>query len=227
MTLKRQFRGSAFTPVIFKSSKKRVALQPIVSVHEVEAHPMTKEEKAELYYTKDDLKMINLEVRAIFALSNQLPQTTRTTCCIDNQEESNESSDCILPIGAADAFLRGLEFCVYPQRFHNKLVAQRALLKYQSHLQMNYPNISPEEKAKAMKTASKKLSAWSKLVALETARLDSLRAYDADYLIPLDDPPVKFSSLPTLPATRKKSYKEVRRVAFEYVPRRFKRARAA
>ncbi len=171
MTFKHQIRGSAFTPIKSSKSKKRVTFQKSVRVHEVEAQSMMKEEKAELYYTKDDLKMINLEVRAIFALSNQLPQTTHTTCCIDNQE-SNESSNCVLAI-EADAFLRGLEFCIYPQRFYNKLVARRALLKYQSHLQTKYPNISLEEKAKAMKTASKKLSTWSKLVALETARLDS------------------------------------------------------
>mmetsp|Transcript_7396 Transcript_7396/g.10784 ORF Transcript_7396/g.10784 Transcript_7396/m.10784 type:complete len:224 (-) Transcript_7396:707-1378(-) len=223
MTFKHQRRGSAFTPI--KSSKKRFTLKKFVCVHEFEAQPMTKEEKAELYYTKDELKMINLEVGAIFALSNQLSQTQQTTCRTDNQD-NNKSSNCVLAI-EADAILRGLEFCIYPQRFQNKLVARRALLKYQSHLQTKYPNISPEEKAKAMKTASKKLSAWPKLVALETARLDSRRAYDAEYLIPLDDSPVKFSSLPAL-AKRRVSFKEVRRVAFEDVPRHpFKRARAA
>jgi len=200
-------------------------------VHEVEAQPMTKEEKAELYYTKDDLKIINLEVRAIYALSNQLSQTPHTTCCtdIDNQD-SNESSNCVLAI-ENDAFLRGLEFYIYPQRFRKKLIARKALLKYQSHLQVNHPNISPEEKAKAMKTASEKLSAWSKLVAQETARIDSLRAYDAEYLIPLDDSPVTFSSSPTHTA-RKVSSKEVRRVTStstseDEPPHPCKRAKAA
>ncbi len=230
MTFKHQFRGSAFTPVI-RSSKKRVTLKPFVWVHEVEAQPMTKEEKAKLYYTKDDLKIINLEVRAIYALSNQLPQAPHTTCCtgtgIDNQD-SNESSNCVLAI-ENDAFLRGLEFYIYPQRFRKKLIARKALLKYQSHLQKNRPNISPEEKAKAMKTASENLSAWSKLVAQETARIDSLRAYDTEYLIPLDDSPVTFSSSPTHTA-RKVWSKEVRRVTStseDEPPHPCKRAKAA
>ena len=211
----------AFTSVY--STKKRVTLKPTVSVHEIDVPSMTKEEKSELYYTKDDLKMTNLEARAICSLSNQLPQTPHTRC-IDEQDK-NDCSNCVLEV-EADGFLRGLEFYIYPQRFLNKLIARRALLKYQTHLQKKYPNITPEEKAKAMKTASEKLSAWSQLVAQETARLDSLRAYDAEYLIPLDESPVQFSSSPT-PSVKRGSFKEVRRVTSEEPPRPFKRARAA
>lgn len=216
---------SAFTPV--KSTKKRVTFNPTVSVYEIQAQSMTKEEKSQLYYTTDDLKMTNLEVRAICALSNQLPQTPSYCRNNDDDPTKNESSnnDCVLAIEEADAFLRGLEFYIYPQRFQNKLIAQKALIKYQAHLKKKYPDITPEQKADAMKKASEKLSVWSQLVARETARLDSLRAYDAEYLIPVDDSPVKFSSTPTLPATKQK----VRRVTSEedVPPRSFKRARAA
>jgi hypothetical protein len=219
--------GEAFTPV--KSAKKRVTLKPIVSVHEIEAQSMTKEEKSELYYTKDDLIMTNLEIKAICALSNQLTQTPHTTC-IDEQDDNNVSSNCVLAVEEADGFLRGLEFHVYPQRFRNKLLARRALLKYQTHLHLKYPDITPEQKAKAMRTASEKLTLWSHLVAQETARLDSLRAYDSDYLIPLDDLPVQFSPFPSITVKRKESFEEVRRVTSDskdVPPRPFKKARAA
>ena len=77
-----------------------------------------------------------------------------------------------------------------------------------------YPDITHEQKAKAMATASEKLSAWSHVVAKETARLDSLRAYDGDYMIPLDNLPMCVSPFPelTMKPKRKASFKEIRRV---------------
>ena len=127
----------------------------------------------------------------------------------------------------ADGFLRGIELLIYPQRFQNKLVARRALIKYQTHLETNCNGITREQKAKAMRMASEKLSAWSQLVAQETARLDSLRAYDADYLIPLDDATVKFSSYPDVTFKKRESGHEVKRVTptSEDPPRPFKKAR--
>merc|ERR1719163_627062 len=106
---------SAFTPVI-KSAKKRVAFKSTVAVHEIDTEPMTKEEKSTLFYTKDDLRMTSLEVRAVACLSNQLPQTL-SYCSVD--DSSNECSNCILKIEEADSFLRGLEFYIYPQRLQN------------------------------------------------------------------------------------------------------------
>ena len=220
---------TAFTKV--NSTKKRVTLNPTVSVLQSDANPITKEEKSELYYTKDDFVMISHEVKAICALSRQLTQTPHTTNCIggqDNTPSKNSSrSNCALAV-EADGLLRGLECRIHPQRFRNKLIARRALLKYQKQLQMKYTDFSTEQKAEAMRAASEKLSALSHLVAQETARLDSLRAYDADYLIPLDDSsPVQLSTFPNLTAKRKGSSKEVRNVTPEELPRPFKKARTA
>jgi hypothetical protein len=130
-------------------------------------------------------------------------------------------------VAEADGFLRGIELLIYPQRFQNKLVARRALIKYQTHLETNCKDVTLEQKAKAMRMASEKLSAWSHLVAKETARLDSLRVYDADYLIPLDDATVKFSSYQDVTFTKRESGHEVKRVTCtsEDPPRPFKRAR--
>ena len=222
--------AGAFTPVNPRT-KRRVTLRPTVSIHEIDAHAMTKEEKSKLYYTKDDLVVTNLEIKAICALSKQLPQSPYNPCSTDDQDSN---SNCVLAV-EADGFLRGLEYHIYPQRFRNKLLARKALLKYQAHLSKKYPDITPEQKAKAMRTASEKLSAWSHVVAQETARLDSLRAYDGDYLIPLDDLPVvcvsPFPEL-TIKPKRKESFEEVRRVSSDdddgdVLTRPFKKARAA
>ena len=194
-------------------AKKRIQMNPTVSVHEFDVQPLTKEEKSELYYTKDDLDYFMLEVKQIAFLH-------RKTGCIGDQSHnsrSNINSD-------EDDFHRGIEMLIYPQRCQNKLVSRRALLKYQTYLQTKRTDVTPEQKAAAMRVASEKLSAWSHLVAQETARLDSIRAYEADYLIPLDDKQVEFASYPE--HTFKK--KEVRRVTplAEVDPRPFKKARA-
>jgi hypothetical protein len=216
--------STAFSKV--KSAKKRVTLNPKVSVLHLDAKPMTKVEKSDLYYTKDDLRMINHEVKAISALSKQLTQTQpHITCCIGEQDNNNNcsSSNCALAVEA-----RGLEFRIHPQRFRNKLIARRALRKYQKKLQTKCTDFTPDEKAEAMRVVSEKLSALSHLVAQETARIDSLRAYDGDYLIPLDDPPsVQYSTFPNLTAKRKESFGEVRSVTPEEPPRPFHKARTA
>ncbi len=178
---------SAFKSVSSASAKKRVSMKSTVSVYEFidNDKSMTKEEESDLYYTKNDYNMTILEVKAI-ALTHQQPQVS------DNSNKNNNS----LVAAEADGFLRGIESHLYPQRFQNRLVSRRALIKYQTHLQTNCIGITPDQQAKAMRAASEKLSAWSQLVAQETARLDSLRAYDADYLIPLENASAEFSSYP-------------------------------
>ncbi len=210
----------AFMPVMPVSSaaktkrKKRVTMNSTVSVHEFSAHPMTIEEKSELYYTKDDYDMTILEVKAI-AFTHKQPRVS----------DSSNSSNCLVA-AEADGFLRGIESHLYPQRFQNRFVARRALIKYQSHLQTHYNGITPDQRAKAMRTASEKLSAWSLLVAQETARLDSIRAYDADYLIPLEGAPIEFSSYSDFTFKRRESDQEANRDIPKGLPRPLKKVRA-
>eukprot|EP00571_Detonula_confervacea_P016739 CAMPEP_0172312980 /NCGR_PEP_ID=MMETSP1058-20130122/19003_1 /TAXON_ID=83371 /ORGANISM="Detonula confervacea, Strain CCMP 353" /LENGTH=68 /DNA_ID=CAMNT_0013026549 /DNA_START=108 /DNA_END=310 /DNA_ORIENTATION=- len=48
--------------------------------------------------------------------------------------------------------LRGLELSMYPKRKQNKLIAQRSLLKFQTHLNSK-PNLSGERKHLALAAA--------------------------------------------------------------------------
>mmetsp|Transcript_4536 Transcript_4536/g.6626 ORF Transcript_4536/g.6626 Transcript_4536/m.6626 type:complete len:220 (+) Transcript_4536:58-717(+) len=198
-------------PVNSTKAKRRMQMNPIVSVYEYDVQPLTKEEKSELYYSKNDLDYFMLEVK-------QIAFFHRETGIVDPSHSSRSN------ISEDDDHHRGIEMLIYPQRCQNKLVSRRALLKYQTYLQTKRTDITPEKKAAAMRVASEKLSSWSHLVAQETARLDSIRAYEADYLIPLDDKQVELSSYPE--HTFKK--KEVRRVTplAEVDPRPFKKARA-
>jgi len=202
---------SAFKSI--SSSKKRVTMNSTVSVHEFSDESMTKEEKSDLYFTKDDYNMTILEVKAI-ALTHQQPQVS----------DNINSNNCLVA-AEADGFLRGIESHLYPQRFQNRLVARRALIKYQTHLRTNCIGITPDQQAKAMRIASEKLSAWSQLVAQETARLDSIRA---DYLIPLEGGLVEFSSYPDFTFQRREVVQETKRVipSSEDPPRPLKKLRA-
>eukprot|EP00986_Skeletonema_menzelii_P012869 scaffold7268_cov159-Skeletonema_menzelii.AAC.2 len=127
------------------------------------------------------------------------------TGCTDEQDNNRSHV-----AAEEDGFLRGIEMLIYPQRSQNKLIARRALIKYQTYLQTQRTDITAEQKASAMRTASEKLSKWSHLVAQETARLDSLRAYDAEYLIPLDDQRVEFSTSPEHMFKKTRPFKKAR-----------------
>lgn len=173
-------------------AKKRVQLHPIVLIQEYSLEPLTREEKAELYYSKSDIDNFMRENKEI-ALEHEFAQKMYSRDCTGDQDDNRSNV-----AAEEDGFLRGIEMLIYPQRAQNKLIARKALMKYQAYLRTKRTDITTEQKAKAMRTASEKLSKWSHLVAQETARLDSLRAYDAEYLIPLDEQRVEFSPSPEL-----------------------------
>ncbi len=190
-------------------------MNPIVSVYEYDAQPLTQEEKSELYYTKSDLDYFMLEVKQIAFLHRE------TGISGPSHSRSNITSK-------DDDRHRGIEMLIYPQRCQNKLVSRRALLKYQTYLQTKHTDITLERKAAAMRAASEKLSSWSHLVAQETARLDSIRAYEADYLIPLDDKQVEFAPYHEHTFKRKAPLQEAKRRVTplaEDPPRPLKKAR--
>eukprot|EP00579_Thalassiosira_antarctica_P018960 CAMPEP_0201952752 /NCGR_PEP_ID=MMETSP0904-20121228/1395_1 /ASSEMBLY_ACC=CAM_ASM_000553 /TAXON_ID=420261 /ORGANISM="Thalassiosira antarctica, Strain CCMP982" /LENGTH=219 /DNA_ID=CAMNT_0048496517 /DNA_START=188 /DNA_END=845 /DNA_ORIENTATION=+ len=168
---------TAFTTV--KQSRKRLRFQPTVKVQPIDCR-MTKEEKSRSYYSKNELEAFSLEVKAIHALSKNLPDAS--SACGAHAT----SRDCMIGL-EADPALRGLERYLCPTRVRNKVLAQKALFKYHKQLNAN-PNQTSEEKLQSLAAASAKLSQWSTMVAMETARLDSLRAYEGDYLISINDP---------------------------------------
>eukprot|EP00579_Thalassiosira_antarctica_P009072 CAMPEP_0201902436 /NCGR_PEP_ID=MMETSP0902-20130614/54954_1 /ASSEMBLY_ACC=CAM_ASM_000551 /TAXON_ID=420261 /ORGANISM="Thalassiosira antarctica, Strain CCMP982" /LENGTH=342 /DNA_ID=CAMNT_0048436437 /DNA_START=187 /DNA_END=1216 /DNA_ORIENTATION=- len=149
-----------------------------------------KEEKSRSYYSKNELKALSLEVKGILALSNNLPDASSTCTCGAHAT----SRDCMIGL-EADPDLRGLDRYLCPTRVRNKVLSQKDLLRYHKQLNVN-PNKTSEEKLQSLAAASAKLSQWSKLVAMETARLDSLRACEGDYLISTNDAPVDISPFP-------------------------------
>lgn len=144
---------------------------------------VTKEEKSRLYYSKEELNIFKLEAKAICTLSQELPMRSNSGTLFDE-----EPGGLMIGMDARDGSvdsLRGLELTFYPKRMQNKLLAQKTLLKYQVFLNSKL-GMTEERRRLALAMASTKLNMWSSLVAAETARLDSLRAHDGDYLIPTE-----------------------------------------
>ena len=161
--------------------------QPTITVRQSIGGAITTEERSRSFYSKDELGTFSLEVKSIIrasSLSKELP----------HQGE----------LLAADPALRGLEHYLCPVRVRNKLIVKRSLLKFQRYLKAD-PNKTRKEKIPSLASVSVKLTHWSKMVARETARLNSLQAYDGDYSIPISKPLV-ISQFPYLT-------KRVRRVS--------------
>jgi len=176
---------TAFTPI--KKPKKSVLFKPTVTVRTLHSCRYSKDEKSKLYYSKKELETFHLEARAICILSQILPEKTNSGAILKPSRRSIfglERNDNETALSEVPDSLRGLETMMYPKRNKNKYIAQKSLLKYQTKLNSR-PNMTSEQKHRTLAAASVKLNSWSSAVAVETGRLDALRAYADDYMIPI------------------------------------------
>ena len=128
-----QYTSSAFPAHLIRTtalegakqpqSKKRVRFQSSITVQPIDCN-ITTEEKASSYYTKDELERFQLEVKVVRNLSK-----------MGSCEAHGSKRDCAIGTDA-DPALRGLEVYLCPLRNRNKILAQKALVKYQKNLQV-------------------------------------------------------------------------------------------
>ena len=138
------------------------------------------------YHSKEELKAFATEAKLVHVLSS-----------------SDPNGACTLGLEAYPS-LRGLELYLFlGTRVRNKVLAKQAFLRYQYNLNTN-TNKSAEEKIMCLSAASQKLSNWSRLVAQETARIDSLRVYDGDYLIPIETDSIDIEPFPAFPPSKRR-----------------------
>lgn len=177
----------------------------------------TADEKSKLYYSRHDLKIFHLEANALCVLSRALPGIANTGShhLLDRRDSIIISKKS--PGGAvvlAKDTPRGLELNMYPTRHRTKIIANKSLLKYQRLLLDKKPNMNSETRLLALANASRKLTAWSRLVAIETARWDASRAYDSDgYDIPIDDVIDRACGEPPRPFRMSALYEEAKKAA--------------
>lgn len=156
--------------------KRRVTFKPTITVQPVSNLSKDLEQKSRLYYTKEEFEQEKMSIRRIAKDAMVAPS----------------SSHCL-----SDPTLRGMEMYLCKPRVQNKHLARKAFLQYQHNINANTA-MSNEEKQLRIAAASSKLSQWSRLVAMETARQDSYAAYSKDYLIPIDNNSVEIPPFPSL-----------------------------
>jgi hypothetical protein len=187
---------------------------------------MTNEERSQVYYSNQELKLLNMEAHAITTLSQDLPEIVNGGTYLREKDRRNSGSTIFTAtatilntkqrdsrLGLNDEgtttptsttsnatnntnndskkgtvivdTLRGLELIMFPKRKRNKMLALCSLLKYQQLLKSK-PHLSTERREQALAMASVKLNLWSTKVAIETARLDALRAYEGCDYFPIE-----------------------------------------
>eukprot|EP00581_Thalassiosira_minuscula_P010066 CAMPEP_0183702128 /NCGR_PEP_ID=MMETSP0737-20130205/338_1 /TAXON_ID=385413 /ORGANISM="Thalassiosira miniscula, Strain CCMP1093" /LENGTH=216 /DNA_ID=CAMNT_0025928679 /DNA_START=83 /DNA_END=733 /DNA_ORIENTATION=+ len=157
-----------------KLSRKRLRFQPTVTVRTIDCS-MTAEEKSRSYYTAHEMKTFSLEAKA-----HQKSHSARSNCSVGLE---------------FDLALRGLERHLCPVREQNQMLARKAIIKAQQYLRVSQKK-SSEDRLHILARVSFKVSQWSKMIALETARLDSIRASEGNSFVPIPDP-VTMAPFPT------------------------------
>jgi len=167
--------------------RKKVSFNPVVQVRRrTLPPPVMTSLKSSLYYSKSELASINLEAKRVVDSRGRLDSPTgrEDEGCLRGLESMTlEDEDC----------LRGLESMASPSRKVKKVLATKGILKYHRIISER-DDIPAERKHLLLATASSKISEWARLVSLEAARVDSLRVFGADYLIPVELVPVETTS---------------------------------
>ena len=152
--------------------KRRLAFQPVVTVHPVPCE-MTQAEKSRSFYSPDELGAIAREVNSV-----------RAAC---KKKMPSDPAGVARSILLEEPALRGFELSVCPIRRRNKALVQKALLKYHQNLRSK-PRMTCEENLLSLAKASAKLNVWAMQVAIETAKYDAMQASEGGHAIPILKP---------------------------------------
>jgi hypothetical protein len=156
-------------------TKRKVSFLPTVTVHPVMKLCCNEDDKKRLYYSRDELNSIQCDAKAIIKAHR-----LKISCAVPEDKKH-----CIVGLDA-DYDLRGLELYLYPNRVINKVLTTNAIMKYQKTLNAD-SGMLENDKIRSLADLSSKLSKWTQAVALETARLDSIRSCGEDYPISIGE----------------------------------------
>ncbi len=161
--------------------RKTVTFKPTCTVQTPlcrrEDDATAEEDKLRLYYSRSKLEMMNLKANSLCILSRALPPIESFgTHLLDWRDSVIKKPGRVV----AKDMPRSLELRMYPAHARRKIVVNRTLLRYQRLLLDAKPDINGKAWLLALARVSGKLTAWSTLVAAETARWDAVRAHDPD-----------------------------------------------
>ncbi|KAL7475193.1 hypothetical protein ACHAW6_001122 [Cyclotella cf. meneghiniana] len=157
-------------------SSKTISFNECVSVHTVpeRSTKMTPMEKFQVYYSKDEMRNFQLERKQI---CNEVIEQARSLSKLNPAVSPAKNVSLILK---SNASLRGFEAVLCPARKNNKTKVLKAVRDYQYRLKASKSSFSAEQKEMALAELYSKLSYWSEMLALLTARNDRLQLYELD-----------------------------------------------
>lgn len=175
----RQLKCSASQTVHRLSTKpsKRVSFNESVDVHLVceRSSEMTLQDKIQAYYSKDELKCFESELKVV---RSKVIQQARALSKFSPAFTPAEHLSFILE---SDASLRGFGVIMCPTRRRIKSVAMSSVHDYQKKLRSD-ASLLPQHIEVIIAEAYSQLSHWSKTQALQRGRNDQIRAYPGTVL---------------------------------------------
>ncbi|KAL3782394.1 hypothetical protein HJC23_005442 [Cyclotella cryptica] len=176
-------------------SSKKISFNERVSVHPVPERStnMTPGEKSQVYYSKEELTNFQLERKQI---CNKVIQQARFLSKINPAVSPAKNVSLILK---SNANLRGFEALLCPTRKRNKTMALEAVHDYQNQLNAMKFSFTPQQKEVALAELYSKVTYWSQMLALFTARNDRSQLYELDMVRDSPQPiEVKSESIPSI-----------------------------
>lgn len=158
-------------------TKRKVSFLPTVTVHPVEKLCCNEDVKTRLFYSRDELNLFSCDAKAIIKKHRE-----RTASCTAPDDRHN----CILSLDADYYALRGLELYLFPNRVLNKVLTTIAIMKHQNILNGD-SGMLENDKIPSLAQVCTKLSKWAQDLAMETARLDSIRSCGEHYPISIGE----------------------------------------
>lgn len=156
-----------------KNSSKKVMFDKKVIIFPIRqiASKMTLTEKNELYYTEDDTNSFKMEVNQVrIALANRARHLALTV------DPNITAAQHVAAMVASNPDLHCLGRHLCPIQIKNKMNVMTITRKYQRHLLNSL--LPLQKKDECFAEAYSKLSHWSKMKALEAARIVFMQAYD-------------------------------------------------
>ena len=182
-----------------QSAAKQVRFNECVTVHPIrqKSSKMSVAERNELYYTKGDVAKFRSAVN-----QERVKVLNRARSLSSTANPDMSSAEHVMALLFSDPDLRGLGLYICPTRNRNKFTIMSTVRKYQRRLFNS--QLSVETRDECLAEAYSNLSHWSKINALETARLDFLRAYGQTKRNEFKEP-IKNTSFPELTRKRKRT----------------------
>lgn len=174
--------------------RRGVSFCPVVTVRYIfqSSSTMSNEEKSSLYLSQS-------EIIQIYRNAKKLAST-----------HGNVSANGSLQM---DHSFRGLELSISRERARNSFIARRAIIKYQKQF-LSFASMDNDRLREMLAAVSTRLSECARVIALEAARIDMIRAYyekgqvELSSTLNIATSPVEIISFPRVHIRRRVSPKE-------------------